>query len=136
MHADPWSIANIVITLPISKVARIMLTMTWSQPDFCIMLATSFAEIGARLLSFLSCLEYGNNGNTAVILFALAILHACIMMQSSISAVFTAPQAVLMMYTSFSRTLSAIRTLVSPMPLLVTSAFESDRPRLEFIQDM
>lgn len=98
------------------------------------MLATSFAEIGARLLSFLSCLAYGNNGNTAVIRLALAILQACIIMQSSISAVFTAPHPVLMMYTSFSRTLSAIRTLVSPIPLLVTSAFERDRPRLAFIQ--
>jgi hypothetical protein len=37
----------------------------------------------------------------------------------------------LIMYTSFSRTLSAMRTLVSPMPLLVTSAFARGRPRLE-----
>ena len=50
--------------------------MTWSHPAFCIILATSLAVIGARLLSFLSWREYGNKGMTAVILLALAILQA------------------------------------------------------------
>lgn len=35
------------------------LTMTWSHPDFWSMFATSFAVMGARLLSFLSCRAYG-----------------------------------------------------------------------------
>ena len=67
---------------------------------------------------------------TAVIRFALAILHAWIIMQSSIRDVFTAPHPVVMIYTSFSRTDSAIRTLVSPIPLVVISALERGRPML------
>jgi hypothetical protein len=52
------------------------------------------------------------------------------MMQSSMSAVLTAPQPVLIMYTSFSRTDSEIRTFVSPIPLRVTSALERGTPML------
>ena len=44
---------------------------------------------------------------------------------------FTAPQPVLMMYTSSSRTDSAIVTFVSPIPLRVISAFERGSPMLE-----
>jgi hypothetical protein len=68
---------------------------------------------------------------TAVILLALAILQACIMMHSSIRAVLTAPHPVLIIYTSSSRTDSAMRTLVSPIPLRVTSALERGRPMLK-----
>ena len=53
-----------------------ILTITWSHPARWIMLATSLAVIGARLLSFLSCRAYGNRGITAVIRLALAILQA------------------------------------------------------------
>jgi sugar phosphate permease len=60
------------------------------------MFATNFAVMGALLLSFLSCLAYGKRGITAVILFALAILHACIIMQSSMRAVLICPHPVLM----------------------------------------
>ena len=62
--------------------------------------------------------------------FALAILQAWTMMQTSMSAVLTCPQPVLMMYTSSSRTDSAMRTPVSPMLLLVTSALLSGMPSL------
>lgn len=62
--------------------------------------------------------------------FALAILQACTMMQTSMSAVLTCPQPVLMMYTSSSRTDSAMRTLVSPTLLFVTSALLSGMPSL------
>jgi hypothetical protein len=65
------------------------LTMTWSHPLCCNMFATSFAVIGARLLSFLSCRAYGKRGITAVIRFALAILQAWIMMHISMRLVFT-----------------------------------------------
>lgn len=58
------------------QTVTILRTMTWSHPDFWIIFATSFAVIGARLLSFLSCLAYGKRGMTAVIRFALAILQA------------------------------------------------------------
>ena len=68
---------------------------------------------------------------TAVIRFALAILQAWIMMHSSISAVLIAPHAVLIIYTSSSRTDSAMRTEVSPTPLRVTSAFETGKPILQ-----
>ena len=71
-----------------------LLTMTWSHPDRCNILATNFAVIGARLRSFLSCLAYGKSGMTAVIRFALAILQAWIIMHSSISAVLIAPHPV------------------------------------------
>ena len=40
--------------------------MMWSAPATLSMLATSLAEIGARDLSFLSCLAYGKLGITAV----------------------------------------------------------------------
>lgn len=53
------------------------------------------------------------------------------MMQSSMSAVFTAPHPVLMMYTSFSRTDSVIVTLVSPIPLFVITALDKGRPMLD-----
>lgn len=105
--------------------------MTWSQPDFCSMFATSFAVIGARLLSFLSWRAYGKRGTTAVMRFALAILHAWIIMQSSMSEVLTCPQPVLMMYTSSSRTDSMMRTWLSPIPLFVTSARPSGTPSLD-----
>lgn len=92
--------------------------------------------IGARLLSFLSCLEYGNNGMTAVIRFALAILHAWIMMHISIKLVFTdvagESDPVLMIYTSHSLTESIRATEVSPTPLRVTFACERDSPTLIF----
>jgi hypothetical protein len=57
--------------------------MTWSQPAAWSMLATSLAVIGARDRSFLSILEYGKHGITAVILFAEAVLHAEIKINSS-----------------------------------------------------
>jgi hypothetical protein len=94
------------------------------------MFATSLAVIGALLLSFLSCLAYGNSGITAVIRFALAILHAWIIMHNSISAVFTAPHPEPIMYTSSSRTDSPSRTEVSPIPLRVTSHLDSESPIL------
>jgi hypothetical protein len=62
--------------------------------------------------------------------FALAILHAWIMMHISINDVFTSPNPVLTMYTSSSRTDSAMRTEVSPIPFRVTSAFETVKPSL------
>jgi hypothetical protein len=99
------------------------------------MFATSLAVIGARLLSFLSCRAYGNSGMTAVMRLALAILHAWIMMHSSISAVFTAPHPEPMMYTSSSRTDSPSRTDVSPIPLRLTSHFESGIPMLRRVSD-
>lgn len=71
---------------------------------------------------------------TAVIRLALAILQAWIIMHNSMSAVFTAPQPVLIMYTSSSRTDSAMVTLVSPMPLRVISAFDRGRPILLYSQ--
>lgn len=73
---------------------------------------------------------------TAVILFALAILQAWIMIHNSMSEVFTAPQPVLMMYTSSSRTDSAMRTDVSPIPLRVTSALERGRPMLGYQNEL
>jgi hypothetical protein len=57
-------------------------------------------------------------------------------MHSSIRAVFTAPQPVLMMYTSSSRTDSAIRTFVSPMPLCVTSARATCTPSLGVVSHL
>lgn len=51
-------------------------------------------------------------------------------MHSSIKAVFTAPHPVLMMYTSSSRTDSAIRTFVSPTPFRVNSARATGTPSL------
>lgn len=107
------------------------LTMTWSQPDFWSMFATSFAVMGARLLSFLSWRAYGKSGRMAVMRFALAILQAWIMMQTSMSAVLTSPHPVLMMYTSSSRTDSIMRTWVSPIPLFVTSALPRETPSLQ-----
>ena len=49
------------------------MVMMWSAPATLSMLATSLAEIGARDLSFLSCLEYGYTGITAVTRSAEAI---------------------------------------------------------------
>jgi len=68
---------------------------------------------------------------TAVIRFALAILQAWIMMQSSMREVLTAPLPVLMMYTSSSRTDSVMVTFDSPMPLFVISALERGTPMLQ-----
>ena len=63
--------------------------------------------------------------------FALAILHAWIMMQTSMRAVLISPQPVLIMYTSSSRTDSAMRTMLSPMPFFVTSALARGMPSLK-----
>jgi len=68
---------------------------------------------------------------TAVIRLALAILHAWIMMQSSMRAVFTEPHPVLIIYTSFSRTDSVIVMFDSPIPLFVISALERGKPMLQ-----
>ena len=62
--------------------------------------------------------------------FALAILHAWIIMQTSMRAVLISPHPVLMMYTSSSRTDSMMRMLLSPMPFFVTSAFPRGTPSL------
>lgn len=62
-------------------------------------------------LSFLSCRAYGKHGITAVILDAEAILHALIMISSSMRLSFTDPQPLWTMYTSSPRTDSPISTL-------------------------
>lgn len=54
----------------------------------------SFAEIGARDLSFLSWRAYGKLGITAVIRRAEAVLHALIMMRSSMRPSLMSPGAV------------------------------------------
>ena len=83
------------------------MVMMWSAPATDNILATSLALIGARDLSFLSCLgiriririrnrnrnraylEYGYTGITAVTRSADAILQALIMMRSSMRLSFT-----------------------------------------------
>lgn len=65
MRVDPWSSVPNGHPKPsvndisehdasVRRAGNCARTMRWSQPDFCIMFATNFAVIGARLLSFLS----------------------------------------------------------------------------------
>ena len=69
------------------------------------MFAMSLAVIGARDLSFLSCLAYGKLGITAVMRLADAVLHALIMISSSMRPSSMSPGAVdCRMKTSSSRT--------------------------------
>lgn len=68
--------------------------MTWLQPATCSMFAINFAEIGARLLSFLSCRAYGKLGMTAVIRLAEAVLQALIIIRSSMRPSLISPGAV------------------------------------------
>lgn len=69
-------------------------TITWSHPATSSIFAMSLAVMGALLLSFLSCREYGKQGKTAVILLADAILHALMAMRSSIKTLLTGSHAV------------------------------------------
>lgn len=62
-------------------------------------------------LSFLSCRAYGKHGITAVTLDADAILHALIIIKSSIKLSLTSPEPDCTMYTSSPRTDSPISTL-------------------------
>lgn len=62
-------------------------------------------------LSFLSCRAYGKHGITAVTLDAEAILHALIIIKSSIRLSLTSPEPDCTMYTSSPRTDSPISTL-------------------------
>lgn len=57
--------------------------ITWLQPAVWSMLAINLAVMGARDLSFLSCLAYGKLGRTAVIRRAEAVLQALSMIRSS-----------------------------------------------------
>lgn len=70
------------------------IVITWLQPAVCSMLAISFALIGARLLSFLSCRAYGKLGMTAVMRRALAVLQALIMIRSSMRPSLMSPGSV------------------------------------------
>jgi hypothetical protein len=95
------------------------------------MFAINFAEIGALDLSFLSCRAYGKFGMTAVMRRALAVLHALIMMSSSISPSLMSPGAVdCRMNTSSSRTDSPIVTEVSWLEYWRTRIFVSSIPSL------
>lgn len=95
------------------------------------MFAISFAEIGALDLSFLSCRAYGKFGMTAVMRRALAVLHALIMMSSSINPSLMSPGAVdCRMNTSSSRTDSPIVTEVSWLEYWRTRIFVSSIPSL------
>lgn len=62
-------------------------------------------------LSFLSCLAYGKHGITAVTRCADAILHALIIINSSIKLSLMSPQPLWTMKTSSPRTDSPISTL-------------------------
>ena len=95
--------------------------MTWSHPATASILATSFAVMGARDLSFLSMRAYGKQGITAVIRRALAILQAEIRMRSSIRLSLTSLQPDWMIKTSSSRTDSDILALISPLENFLTS---------------
>lgn len=55
-HGDPSSVGDNEQSL-FECLLRDPHTITWSQPAFWIMFATSLAVIGALLLSFLSCRE-------------------------------------------------------------------------------
>src|ERR1700733_2785733 len=94
--------------------------MTWSHPATTIILATNFAVMGARDLSFLSILAYGKQGMTAVIRRAEAVLHAEIKIRSSMRLSFTSLHPDCMINTSSSRTDSEILTLISPQENLPT----------------
>lgn len=76
-----------------------------------IYIAAKWATLVTITLSFLSCRAYGKQGITAVTRDADAILHALIMMRSSIIMSFTSPQPLCMMNTSSPRTDSPISTL-------------------------
>ncbi|GMT17499.1 hypothetical protein PFISCL1PPCAC_8796 [Pristionchus fissidentatus] len=89
------------------------IVMMWSAPATDSMLATSLAEMGARDLSFLSWRAYGKHGITAATLHELAILHALIIISSSMRLSLISPAADWMMYTSSPRTDSPISTFVS-----------------------
>lgn len=65
----------------------------------------------SHTLSFLSCLEYGNTGMTAVTRDAEAILQALIIIKSSIRLSFICPQPLCMINTSSPLTDSPISTL-------------------------
>jgi len=105
--------------------------MTWLQPAAWSIFATSFAEMGARLLSFLSWRAYGKLGMTAVIRRADAVLHAFTMINSSIKPSFTSPGVVRWtMKTSSSRILSWIAMHVSWLELRDTLTRVSSKPRL------
>lgn len=97
------------------------------------MFAINFALIGARLLSFLSCLAYGKFGMTAVTRLADAVLHALIMMSSSIRwSLRSSPgRVVWRMKTSSSRTDSRMMTEVSWLEYLKTDMSRRGTPRLE-----
>ena len=69
-------------------------------------------------LSFLSCLAYGKQGMTAVTRCADAILHALIIINSSIKLSLMSPQPLCTMKTSSPRTDSPISTLKSKSSLL------------------
>lgn len=65
------------------------IVIMWSAPETDNIFATNLAVMGARDLSFLSCLAYGKQGITAVTRAAEAILHALIIINSSIRWSFT-----------------------------------------------
>jgi len=99
------------------------------------MFAINFAEMGARDLSFLSCLAYGKFGITAVIRRALAVLQAFIIIRSSMSPSFTSPGAVdWIMKTSSSRTDSPIVTDVSWFEYCTTRTLVRSIPSLEIVR--
>ena len=126
------------------------MVIIWSAPLVVSWFATSFAVIGARDLSFLSCLAYGKLGIRAVTRCAEAILQALIIISSSIKwsfiDAFTPPLLPSLQHpvykgdigsktgwlwvtwtikTSSPRTDSWISTLVSPFANLVHFAFET-----------
>ena len=86
---------------------------------------------GAPFLSYGKSLwrEYGKSGSTAVTLFALAVLHAEIVMSSSIRLSLTRPPPLWTMKTSFSRTDSPTSTRVSPTLNLERWMFAGGMPR-------
>lgn len=72
---------------------------------------TNQRDVFSVTLSFLSCLAYGKHGITAVTREADAILHAFIIINSSMRLSFISPEPDCTMYTSSPRTDSPISTL-------------------------
>lgn len=76
-------------------------------------------------LSFLSCRAYGKHGMTAVTRLAEAILHALIMISSSIRLSLISPEPDCTMYTSSPRTDSPISTLCGTVGMVLFKCLQT-----------
>lgn len=94
VHGSAYRLSTGTLKNPWIWLACRSIVITWLHPAVCSIFAINFAVIGARDLSFLSCRAYGKFGITAVMRRAEAVLHALIMIRSSMRPSLMSPGAV------------------------------------------